>query len=107
MYQGLNRRTEGMGRGAFMLNGNYVPNDHVNYVKNPKFWKPGLPYMDGINYKIIPDEQSRIAALKAGSIDGGMVSPDNAGSINGYPGPPVLTNLTRSVPGPPFHGKAR
>ena len=30
-----------------MLSGSYVPNDHVNYVKNPNFWKPGLPYMDG------------------------------------------------------------
>ena len=41
-----------------------MPNDHVNYVKNPKFWKPGLPYLDAVNYKIIPDEQSRIAALR-------------------------------------------
>ena len=77
-----------------MLSGSYVPNDHVNYVKNPKFWKPGLPYMDGINYKIIPDEQTRIAALKAGAIDGGVVSSDNALSINGYPGLTVLHNLT-------------
>ena len=78
MYQTLNPSTQGIGTGPFMLNGNYVPNDHVNYVKNPKFWKPGLPYLDAVNYKIIPDEQSRIAALKAGSIDGGVVSPDNA-----------------------------
>ena len=64
-----------------MLSGSYVPNDHVNYVKNPKFWKPGLPYMDGINYKIIPDEQTRIAALKAGAIDGGDgLAPNNANS---------------------------
>ena len=71
MYQTLNPSTQGIGTGPYMLSGSYVPNDHVNYVKNPKFWKPGLPYMDGINYKIIPDEQTRIAALKAGSIDGG------------------------------------
>ena len=94
MYQTLNPSTSGIGTGPFMLNGPYVPNDHVNYVKNPKFWKPGLPYLDAINYKIIPDEQSRIAALKAGSIDGGVVSPDNALSINGYPGLVVLHNLT-------------
>ena len=94
MYQTLNPTTQGIGTGPYMLNGSYVPNDHVNYVKNPKFWKPGLPYMDGINYKIIPDEQTRIAALKAGSIDGGVVSPDNALSINGYPGLTVLHNLT-------------
>jgi peptide/nickel transport system substrate-binding protein len=94
MYQTLNPSTQGIGTGPFMLNGNYVPNDHVNYVKNPKFWKPGLPYLDAINYRIITDEQSRIAALKAGTIDGAMVSPDNAVAINGYPGLTVLHNLT-------------
>ncbi|HEY4347986.1 MAG TPA: ABC transporter substrate-binding protein [Gaiellaceae bacterium] len=94
MYQTLNASTQGIGTGPYMLNGSYVPNDHVNYVKNPKFWKPGLPYMDGINYKIIPDEQSRIAALKAGSIDGAMVSAANAVSINGFPGLTVLHNVT-------------
>jgi len=94
MYQTLNASTQGIGTGPFMLSGSYVPNDHVNYVKNSKFWKPGLPYLDGINYKIIPDEQSRIAALKAGAIDGAVVSSDNAVSINGYPGLTVLHNLT-------------
>lgn len=94
MYSQVNPSTQGIGTGPFMLNGSYVPNDHVNYVKNPKFWKPGLPYLDAINYKIIPDEQTRIAALKAGSVDGGMVSPDNAVAINGTPNLVVLHNLT-------------
>src|SRR5690348_1971852 len=94
MYQTINPSTQGIGTGPFMLNGNYVPNDHVNYVKNPHFWKSGLPYLDAVNYKIIPDEQSRIAALKAGSIDGGVVSPDNAVAINGTPNLVVLHNLT-------------
>jgi peptide/nickel transport system substrate-binding protein len=94
MYQTLNPSTQGIGTGPYMLNGSYVPNDHVNYVKNPKFWKPGLPYMDAVNYKIIPDEQSRIAALRAGSIDGGVVSPDSANAINGTQNLTVLHNLT-------------
>jgi peptide/nickel transport system substrate-binding protein len=94
MYQTLNASTQGIGTGPFMLSGSYVPNDHVNYVKNPHFWKPGLPYLDGINYKIVPDEQSRIASLKAGSVDGAMVSPDNAVAINGFPNLTVLHNLT-------------
>ena len=64
MYQTLNPSTQGIGTGPFMLNGPYVPNDHVNYVKNPHFWKPGLPYLDAVNYKIIPDEQSRSAAIR-------------------------------------------
>ena len=61
MYQQLNAATQGIGTGPFMLDGSYVPNDHVNYVKNPNYWKPGLPYLDGVHYKIVTDEQTRIA----------------------------------------------
>jgi len=94
MYKTLDPSTQGIGTGPFKLNGSYVPNNHVNYVKNPDFWKPGLPYLDAVNYQIITDEQSRVAALKAGSIDGAFVSPDTALAVNGYPGLTVLHNLT-------------
>ena len=107
MYQTLNPSTQGIGTGPFMLNGSYVPNDHVNYVKNPKFWKPGLPYLDAINYKIITDEQSRIAALKAGTVDGAMVSPDNAVAINGYPEPHRAAQPDGGVPRAPVHDQGR
>jgi peptide/nickel transport system substrate-binding protein len=94
MYQQLNPSTQGIGTGPFKLDGNYVPNDHVNYVANPKFWKPGLPYLNGVNYRIIPDEQARIAALRAGAIDGGVVSSDSAASLNGTQNLTVLSGLT-------------
>ena len=42
------------------------PNDRIEYVRNPNFWKKGLPYLDSIQLKIITDEQSRVAALRAG-----------------------------------------
>ena len=83
MYQTLNAATQGIGTGPFMLDGSYVPNDHVNYVRNPNYWKTGLPYLDAINYKIITDEQARIAALRAGAIDGATVSVDSANALNG------------------------
>ena len=70
MYTTLNAATQGIGTGPYMLDGSYVPNDHLNYVRNPNYWKKGLPYLDAINYKIITDEQARIAALRAGAIDG-------------------------------------
>jgi peptide/nickel transport system substrate-binding protein len=94
MYQTLNPSTQGIGTGPFMLNGSYVPNDHVNYVKNPNYWKPGLPYLDGVNYQIILDEQTRIAALLSGSIDGATISQPNAANLIGNPKVTVLHNLT-------------
>ena len=50
------------------------PNDRVEYVANQSFWKKGLPYMDAMTLKTLPDEQARIAALRAGAIDGATVS---------------------------------
>jgi peptide/nickel transport system substrate-binding protein len=94
MYDHLNAATQGIGTGPYKLNGAYVPNDHIDYVRNPLYWKKGQPYLDGITYKIIPDEQARIAALRAGAIDGATVSVDSANSLKNVKGLKVLHNLT-------------
>jgi ABC-type transport system substrate-binding protein len=94
MYTTLNAATRGIGTGPYMLDGSYVPNDHINYVRNPNYWKKGQPYLDAINYKIITDEQARIAALRAGAIDGATVSVDSANALRGVNGLKVLSGLT-------------
>jgi peptide/nickel transport system substrate-binding protein len=94
MYQDLNAATRGIGTGPYMLDGAYVPNDHLNYVRNPNYWKKGQPYLDAITYKIITDEQARIAALRAGAIDGATVSVDSARALRGVSGLKVLSGLT-------------
>lgn len=94
MYKQVNPATQGIGTGPYKLDGSYVPNDHVNFVRNTAYWKPGQPYLDAINYRIIIDEQARIAALRAGAIDGATVSVDSANSLKGVSGLKVLKNLT-------------
>jgi peptide/nickel transport system substrate-binding protein len=94
MYTQLNAATRGIGTGPYMLDGAYVPNDHINYVRNPLYWKKGQPYLDAITYKIITDEQARIAALRAGAIDGATLSVDSANALKGVSGLKVLSNLT-------------
>lgn len=94
MYKNLNAATEGIGSGPYKLNGAYVPNDHIDYVRNPLYWKAGQPYLDGITYKIITDEQARIAALRAGAIDGATLSVDSANSLKGQKNLKVLSGLT-------------
>lgn len=37
--------------------------------KNPDYWQDGLPYLDGITFTVIPDEESRNLALEGGDID--------------------------------------
>jgi peptide/nickel transport system substrate-binding protein len=94
MYQSLNPSTTGIGTGPFKVSSPFVDNQGISYVKNTDYWKPGLPYLDGINYKIITDEQARIAALEAGQLDGANISPTNAVALNGHTGLTVLHNLT-------------
>ena len=44
-------------------------NDHLTLKKNPSYWKPGLPYLDGVTYRAIPDVNAIVAALRTGDID--------------------------------------
>ncbi|HET6311783.1 MAG TPA: ABC transporter substrate-binding protein [Candidatus Nitrosotalea sp.] len=44
-------------------------NDHMTLKKNATYWKAGLPYLDGLTYRAIPDVNAIVAALKTGDID--------------------------------------
>jgi peptide/nickel transport system substrate-binding protein len=94
MYKDVNAATQGIGTGPYKLDGAYVPNDHLSFVRNPDYWKKGLPYLDAILYRIITDEQARIAALRAGAIHGATVSVDSARALRGVNGLKVLKGLT-------------
>ena len=37
--------------------------------RNPNYWRAGLPYLDGITYRPIAQDQSRENSLKSGTID--------------------------------------
>jgi peptide/nickel transport system substrate-binding protein len=56
-----------IGTGPWMLK-DWKPDSKLSLVKNPNYWKPGLPYMDGVDIVIIPDETSVIAALRTGDV---------------------------------------
>ena len=42
-------------------------------VRNPDYWKPGRPYLDGIEYTIIASPATQVLAFAAGKFD--MSSP--------------------------------
>ena len=44
-------------------------NDHLTLKKNPSYWKAGLPYLDGLTYRAIPDVNAILSALQTGDID--------------------------------------
>jgi peptide/nickel transport system substrate-binding protein len=57
-----------IGTGPFMFK-EWVPKDHLTVVKNPKYWRQGLPYLDSIIFKPVDDASTRINALKGGQLN--------------------------------------
>jgi peptide/nickel transport system substrate-binding protein len=57
-----------VGTGPFKFQ-EYVQGDHLSLVKNPNYWKKGLPYLDGIRFQVFKDPQSMVVAFEAGQLD--------------------------------------
>jgi len=47
----------------------FKPNESIRLVRNPDYWKPGRPYLDGIEYTIIPNRSTAILAFISGKFD--------------------------------------
>ena len=61
-------RTHPIGTGPFKFV-EYKPNEYLKLAKNPDYWKPGRPYLDGIEYTIVPSRATAILAFIAGKFD--------------------------------------
>jgi ABC-type transport system substrate-binding protein len=57
-----------VGTGPFKLV-QWDPQYVIILEKNEGYWKPGLPYLDRIEFKIMKDGVTRTAALRAGEVD--------------------------------------
>jgi peptide/nickel transport system substrate-binding protein len=67
----------------------FKPNEHIKVARNPNYWKPGLPYLDGIEYTIIRNMGTATLAFVSGKVD--MTFP-NTLSV------PLLKDVQRQVP---------
>jgi peptide/nickel transport system substrate-binding protein len=56
------------GTGPFMLK-SWTPGQGYELVKNPHYFKKGLPHLDGVSVKIVPSQQTRYLQFKAGQVD--------------------------------------
>ena len=61
-------RQHPVGTGPFKLV-EFRPNEVIRVARNPDYWKPGLPYLDGIEYAIIKDLSTRTLAFIGGKGD--------------------------------------
>src|SRR5215469_10679255 len=62
----MRRRPIGTGPFTFV---EFKPNEVVRTARNPDYWKPGRPYLDGIEWHIIPDIATRNLSFIAGKFD--------------------------------------
>ena len=61
-------RTHPIGTGPFKFV-EFKPNELIKVARNPDYWKPGRPYLDGIEYTIVPNRSTAILAFVAGKLD--------------------------------------
>ena len=66
--------TRPIGTGPFMIS-DFQPGTRVLLEKNPNYWRDGLPYLDAVDVRIIPDETVRRTALVTGEIDWAFAIP--------------------------------
>ncbi|MEW5815742.1 MAG: ABC transporter substrate-binding protein [Spirochaetota bacterium] len=74
-YGNLQRNV--VGTGPFKL-GEWVPDNYMKLVRNPEYFEKGLPYLDAVIFRVIPEQTSLLAGVKAGSLDMATV---NDGSV--------------------------
>ena len=89
-----NSRPTPVGTGPFIYQ-SWEPNNHFTATRNPNYWRAGLPYLDQITYRPIPDTVQREATLKTGGIDMAMsTDPNTIKRFSGQSGYQVVDTLT-------------
>ena len=61
-------RQKPIGTGPFKV-AEFKANDVVRLVKNTDYWKPGRPYLDAIEWRVMPSQATRILSFMAGQFD--------------------------------------
>ena len=61
-------RRQPIGTGPFKFV-DYKANQYIKVTRNPHYWKPGRPYLDGIEYTIIKNVATAMLGFTAGNFD--------------------------------------
>lgn len=56
-----------VGTGPFMLQ-KWTKGQDIKLVKNPNYWKKGLPYLDSVSFTVVPSANTRALQLQGGQI---------------------------------------
>jgi peptide/nickel transport system substrate-binding protein len=72
-----------VGTGPFIYS-NWQQNEFFTATRNPRYWRKGLPYLDQITFKPIPDTSQREATLRSGGVD--MIESADPTTISNFSG---------------------
>ena len=61
-------RTKPVGTGPFRFV-EFKQNESMKVARNPDYWKPGLPYLDAIEFTIITNRSTSMLAFTSGKLD--------------------------------------
>jgi peptide/nickel transport system substrate-binding protein len=86
-----------IGTGPFVFEA-WQPNQQFSATRNPHYWQSGLPYLNSITFKPIPDTTQREATLKTRGVDL-IVSadPKTVTRLSGQPGFQLVDTLNYTV----------
>ncbi|WPB55396.1 ABC transporter substrate-binding protein [Xylophilus sp. GOD-11R] len=62
-----------IGTGPFKFK-EWVRSSHIALERNPNYWRQGLPYLDGVVFKFIPEAAARSVALTSGEVHVALAS---------------------------------
>jgi len=74
--------TQVVGTGPYRLV-EYVPKSHIKLKRNPDYWGKPLPYIEDVTFRILEEEDARVAGLRSGSLDYAFLSPEGVQRIRG------------------------
>jgi peptide/nickel transport system substrate-binding protein len=57
-----------VGTGPFMLR-RWQQDRSFELVRNPRYWRPGLPHLDAVDFRVLPEGTERLDALTTGAAD--------------------------------------
>lgn len=70
-----------IGTGPFVFV-EWVPDQSFKAVRNSNYWREGLPYVDSIEFRPMPDPTTRFNALRTGEIDVAEAGASNARTLD-------------------------
>ncbi len=79
-----------IGTGPFMFE-EWVKGDRIVYKANPNYWEPGLPKVETLIFRPIPESATRVAAIQTDEVDiVTRLSAEEAQSLLGLPNVKVI-----------------